>query len=51
MKEKNKINKKVIAYSIIAIIFLILTFFVDWLFIVGAVVMMWLNQKELRRKN
>ena len=50
MKGKNKINKKVIAYSIIAIIFLALTFLVDWLFIIGAVIMMWLNQKEIMKK-
>jgi hypothetical protein len=49
MKERNKINKKVIAYSIIAIIFLALTFFVDWIFIIGAVIMMILNQKELKK--
>ena len=47
MKSKNKINIKVIIYSIIAIGFLVLTFLVDWMFIIGAVIMMWLNQKEL----
>ena len=50
MKGKKKINKKVIAYSIIAIIFLALTFLVDWIFIIGAVVMMILNQKELMKR-
>lgn len=47
MKSKNKINIKVIIYSIIAIGFLVLTFLVDWMFIIGAVIMMWLNQREL----
>ena len=47
MKSKNKINIKVIIYSIIAIGFLVLTFLVDWVFIIGAVIMMWLNQREL----
>jgi len=48
-KRKKKINKKVIVYSIIAIIFLILTFIVDWIFIIGAVIMIILNQKELMK--
>lgn len=51
MKSKSKSpNYKVIVYSLIAIIFLVLTFTVDWLFIIGAVVMMLLNQKELMGK-
>ena len=45
--KKRKINKKIITYSIIAIGFLILTFLVDWIFIIGAVILMYLNQKEL----
>ena len=45
--SKNKINIKVIIYSIIALGFLALTFLVDWMFIIGAVVMMFLNQREL----
>ena len=40
-------NKKVVVYSIIAIGFLVLTFAVDWMFIIGAVILMYLNQKEL----
>ena len=50
MKSKNKINIKVIIYSIIAIGFIALTFLVDWMFIIGAVIMMWLNQRELMKK-
>lgn len=38
---------KVIIFSIIGLGFLALTFLVDWLFIIGAVAMMFLNQKEL----
>ena len=48
MKPK-KINKRVVIYSLIAFGFLALTFFVDWIFIIGAVLMVWLNQKELMR--
>ena len=43
-------NKKVVIYSIIALGFLALTFLVDWIFIVGAVILMILNQKELNKK-
>ena len=44
---KKKVNFNVIAYSFIAFIFIALTFLVDWKFIIGAVVMMFLNQREL----
>lgn len=47
---KRKVNKKVVLFSLIALGFLALTFFVDWLFIIGAVVFMFLNQKELMKK-
>jgi len=47
---KRKPNPKVIIFSVIALGFLALTFFVDWLFIIGAVVFMLLNQKELMKK-
>ena len=50
MKSKKKINIKVVIYSIIALGFLALTFLVDWMFIIGAVVMMFLNQRELMGK-
>jgi len=43
-------NPKVVIYSIIALGFLALTFLVDWLFIIGAVVLMFLNQRELNKK-
>jgi len=44
------INLKVIIFSIIALGFLALTFFVDWIFIIGAVILVFLNQKELMKK-
>lgn len=43
-------NPKVVLYSIIALGFLYLTFMVDWLFIIPAVILMILNQRELMRK-
>ena len=48
--SKKKINVKVVIYSLIAIGFIVLTFLVDWMFIIGAVVMIWLNQRELMRR-
>ena len=47
---KRKINWKVVIFSLLALGFLVLTFLVDWLFIIGAVVFMFLNQKELMHK-
>ena len=43
-------NPRVVLYSIIALVFLFLTFAVDWLFIIPAVILMILNQRELMRK-
>ena len=43
-------NPKVVIFSILALGFLALTFLVDWLFIIGAVVLMILNQRELMKK-
>ena len=43
-------NPKVVIFSIFALGFLVLTFLVDWIFIIGAVVLMILNQRELMRK-
>ncbi len=45
-----KVNIKVVVYSLIALGFLVLTFLVDWIFILGALVLMILNQKELMKK-
>jgi len=46
-EHKRKINYKVISYSAIALACLALTFLFDWLFIIPAAILMWLNQKEL----
>ena len=43
-------NPKVVVYSLIALFCLYLTFTVDWLFIIPAVILMILNQKELFKK-
>ena len=43
-------NPEVVIFSILALGFLALTFLVDWVFIIGAVVLMILNQRELMRK-
>ena len=45
-----KVNIKIVVYSIIALIFVALTFLVDWKFIIGAAILMWLNQIELTGK-
>jgi len=47
--SSKKANIKVIIFSLIALGFLALAFYVDWLFIIGAVVLMILNQRELMR--
>jgi hypothetical protein len=43
-------SPRVVIFSLLALGFLVLTFLVDWLFIIGAVVFMFLNQKELMNK-
>jgi hypothetical protein len=50
-KRKNKVNKRVVLQSILALIFLGLAFFVHWLFLLPVAVLIWLNQRELFRKN
>jgi len=47
---KRKIRPLVIIYSLIGLGFLALTFLVDWLFIIGAVIIIWLNQRELKKE-
>jgi len=42
-------SKKVVIFSIIALGFIALTFLVDWIFIIGAVILMYLNHKELMK--
>jgi len=43
-------NNKIVIFSLIALVFLILTFLIDWIFIIPAVILMILNQKELNKK-
>ncbi len=43
-------NRKVVIYSIIALICLFLAVFIHWLFIIPAVILMIINQKELFKK-
>ncbi len=43
-------NKKVVFFSVLALGFLALTYFVDWLFIIGAIILIYFNQKELIKK-
>jgi hypothetical protein len=43
-------SPRVVIYSIIALGFLALTFFVDWFFIIPAAILMFLNHKELMQK-
>jgi len=49
-KKSKKPNLKVIIYSLIALGFVALSVLVDWIFIAGALVMIYLNQKELMKK-
>ena len=48
--KKQKINKKVIIYSAIGLGFIALMFLVDWIFIIGALIMIYLNQRELKKE-
>jgi len=43
-------NPKVFTLSIIALGFVFLAFFIDWYFLMGAVVIMIYNQKEIMKK-
>ncbi|MFB6246138.1 MAG: hypothetical protein ABEI74_00920 [Candidatus Pacearchaeota archaeon] len=44
-------NLKVVFLSLVGIAFVILSFAIDWLFIIGAAVVMFINQKELNKGN
>jgi hypothetical protein len=46
-----KINYKVIAYSIIALGFLYLSYRINWLFLLPVAVLIWMNQKELTKRD
>ena len=47
---RSKVNKKVVVLSIIALFCLVLTFFVNWIFILPVAVILWINQRELMKK-
>lgn len=47
---KRKINLKVVIFSLVALGFVALTFLVNPYFIIGAVILMILNQRELMKK-
>ena len=49
-KPKGKMNMKVVLLSLLALIFIALTFTIHWIFIIGAVIIMLINQKELLGK-
>ncbi len=44
------INLKVVVFSLIALFLIYLSLTLDWIFILGAVILMILNQKELLKK-
>ncbi|MCL5018766.1 MAG: hypothetical protein M1416_03325 [Candidatus Pacearchaeota archaeon] len=50
MKLPKNFNLKVVIFSLIALGFIALTFLVNPYFIIGAVVFMLLNQRELKGK-
>ncbi len=43
-------NKKVILLSLLALVFVVLAFVINWLFLIPAVVIIFINQKELMKK-
>jgi hypothetical protein len=43
-------NKKVVINSLAALVFIALGFLVNWIFIAFAVIIMIINQKELKKK-
>ena len=46
---KRKVNLKVVIFSLIAFGFIALGYLVNWAFLIGTIVMIWLNQKELMK--
>jgi len=43
-------NWKVFSLSVLALIFVALAFWIDWLFLIGAVIIMFVNQRLLFSK-
>jgi hypothetical protein len=50
MKLPKRFNKKIVLFSLIALGFIALTFLVNPYFIVGAIIFMLINQKEIMKK-
>lgn len=49
IKKKNGVNWMIILYSLIGLVFVALGFFVNYLFFLGAVVCVILNQREINK--
>lgn len=49
-KKNKKINLKVVFLSLLALVFIALMFLVHWAFVIGAVIIMLINQRELMGK-
>ncbi|MFA5258855.1 MAG: hypothetical protein WC979_06065 [Candidatus Pacearchaeota archaeon] len=49
-KFNKKINWKVVIYSILGLACVVLSFTIDWAFLLPAVILMLLNQRELNKK-
>ena len=47
---KSKFNLKIVIFSLIALGFIALTFLVNPYFVIGAIVFMLINQRELTKK-
>ncbi len=50
MAIKRKVNFKVVIYSIIGLACLYLSYKIDWFFLVGSAVTIYLSQRELMKK-
>jgi hypothetical protein len=48
--KKSRINIRVVVYSILALGFVALTLLFNWMFVIGALVLSWLSQRELMKK-
>ncbi len=44
-------NPKVVLFSLLALGCIILAFTVNWMFLIGAVIIIFLNQRELMKKH
>ncbi len=50
VKLKSQFNIKVVTFSLIALLCIVLGFIIHWMFMVPAVILMIINQKELMKK-